>query len=126
MFDCSQIKDTKLQKYKLSVSDSRSANDREISTWCRQRDESHSLFFKDADKRRSQDSWTVCATKENSRKIRGTSPLVFLSKMLIRGSPSILGHSVCNKRKLKKDLQLSYSNKCYMCLPSLVPSLQQQ
>jgi len=47
----------------------------------------------------------VCATKENSRKKldRGTSPLVFLSKILIRGAPRILGHSVCNKRKLKKD-----------------------
>ena len=56
---------------------------------------------------------------------RRTSPIVFLSKMLIRGAPRILGHSLCNKRKLKKDLQFSHSNKCYMCLPSLVPSLQQ-
>ena len=35
--------------------------------------------------------------------IWGTSPIVSLFKMLIRGAPRILGQSVCNKRKLKKD-----------------------
>ena len=108
MFDCSQIKDTKahfgqLQKYK---------NKYKYKKY--KYKNTNSLF---------QIPEAPAIARYQLGGDRGTSPIVFLSKMLIRGAPRILGHSVCNKRKLKKDLQLSYSNKCYMCLPSLVPSL---
>ena len=105
MFHCSQIKDTKahfgqLQKYK---------NKYKYKKY--KYKNTNSLF-------QIPEAPTIASYQLGGD--RGTSPIVFLSKMLIRGAPGILGHSVCVQQKKTQERSPAQSFKHALYILCLV------